>query len=151
MKRLITAIGGVTLALALSSAASAATRVGELRCHIHDGTGYVVGSAHKARCVFIGLSGRRERYWGAVKRVGLDVGYTRSAVVRWAVFAPSDLGARALVGDYAGASADVAAGIGGGANVLVGGNARTISLQPVSLKTEGGLALGAGAAVLELR
>jgi hypothetical protein len=35
--------------------------------------------------------------------------------------------------------------------VLVGGNARTISLQPVSFKTEGGLTLGAGAAVLELR
>jgi len=151
MKTLITAIGGVMLALGLTSAASAATRVGELRCHVHDGSGYVVGSSHKARCVFIGLSGHRERYWGHIKRVGLDVGYTRHAIVTWAVFAPSDLGPRALTGDYAGASADVAAGIGGGANVLVGGNGRTISLQPVSLKAETGLALGAGAAVLELR
>jgi hypothetical protein len=151
MKAFITAIGGVMLALGLTSAASAATRIGELHCRIHDGAGYVVGSAHKARCVFIGVSGYRERYWGAVKRVGIDLGYTRGAVVRWAVFAPSDLGPRALTGDYAGASADVAAGIGGGANVLVGGNGRTISLQPVSFKTEGGLALGVGAAVLELR
>ena len=151
MKTLITAIGGVMLAVGLTSAASAATRVGELRCRVQDGAGYVVGSAHKARCVFTSVGGHRERYWGAVKRVGLDVGYTRGAVVRWAVFAPSDLGPRALTGDYVGASADVAAGIGGGANVLVGGNDRTISLQPVSLKTEGGLALGVGASKLELR
>src|SRR6516162_3279268 len=119
MKAFITAIGGVILAVGLTSAAGAATRIGELRCRVHDGADYVVGSAHKARCVFIGLGGRRERYWGAVKRVGLDVGYTRGAVVTWAVFAPSDLGPRALIGDYVGASADVAAGIGGGANVLV--------------------------------
>jgi len=151
MKAFITAIGGVMLALGLTSTAGAATRVGELRCRVNDGSGYVVGSSHKARCVFISMSGHRERYWGAVKRVGLDVGYTRGAVVRWAVFAPSDLGPRALTGDYVGASADIAAGIGGGANVLVGGNDRTISLQPVSLKTEGGLALGVGASKLELR
>jgi hypothetical protein len=151
MKALITAIGGAVLALGLISAANAATRVGVLRCHVHGGASYVVGSSHKARCVFTSESGHSERYWGHVKRVGLDLGYTRGSVITWAVFAPSDLGRRALAGDYVGASADVAAGIGGGANVLVGGNSRTVSLQPLSLKTETGLALGAGAGVLELR
>jgi ABC-type cobalamin transport system permease subunit len=151
MKALITAVSGVALAFGLISSANAATRVGVLRCHVHGGASYVVGSAHKARCVFTSESGRRERYWGSLKRVGVDLGYTHGSVVTWAVFAPSDLGRRALVGDYAGASADVAAGVGGGANVLVGGNARTVSLQPLSLKTETGLALGAGAGLLELR
>jgi hypothetical protein len=151
MKALITAIGGVALAFGLISAANGATRVGVLRCHVHGGASYIVGSAHKARCVFTSESGRSERYWGRVKRVGLDLGYTHGAAVTWAVFAPSDLGRRALAGDYAGASADIAAGIGGGANVLVGGNAHTISLQPLSLQTETGLAVGAGASVLELR
>jgi hypothetical protein len=151
MKALIAAMGGAALALGLASSANAATRIGVLRCHVHGGASYIVGSAHKARCVFTSESGRSERYWGRVKRVGVDLGYTNGSVVTWAVFAPSDLGRRALAGDYAGASADVAAGVGGGANVLVGGNGHTISLQPVSLKTETGLALGAGGALLELR
>ncbi len=152
MKTIVTAILGALLALALTSAAGAATRAGVLRCHIHSGTGYVIGSAHGARCVFISeRTGRRERYWGRMKRVGLDIGYTRRAALVWAVFAPSELGERALAGDYVGASADIAAGIGGGANVLVGGNGGTISLQPLSLKRETGLAIGAGAGMLELR
>ncbi len=86
-----------------------------------------------------------------MRRVGLDVGYTGRAVIEWAVFAPSFLRRHALAGNYVGASADITAGIGGGANVLVGGNPYTISLQPVSLKTETGLAIGAGAGELELR
>jgi hypothetical protein len=110
-----------------------------------------VGSSHAAQCVFTSASGRREHYAGLIKRVGLDVGYTGRAVVTWAVFAPSMAGPQALAGDYAGASAGLSAGIGGGANVLVGGNAGAISLQPLSLKTERGFAIGAGAGMLELR
>jgi hypothetical protein len=151
MKSFLAAAGGLLLALGLTSSADASARVGILRCHVHHGVGFVVGSAHPARCVFTSDSGRRERYSAVVKRVGLDLGYTGKAVVTWAVFAPSAIHHRALIGDYVGASADVAAGIGGGANVLVGGNAATISLQPLSLKTEQGLAIGAGAGLLELR
>ncbi|MGA9547278.1 MAG: DUF992 domain-containing protein, partial [Rhodomicrobium sp.] len=40
----------------------------------------------------------------------------------WSVYAPTSLRHRALVGNYVGASADAAIGVGGGANVLVGGN-----------------------------
>jgi hypothetical protein len=151
MKAFVAAVGGALLALGLATAADAATRVGMLRCQVERGSGYLVGSSHGARCVFTSASGRREHYAGLMKRVGLDIGYTGRAVVTWAVFAPSMAGPHALAGDYAGASADLAAGYGGGANVLVGGNAGTISLQPLSLKTERGFAIGAGAGMLELR
>ncbi|MGO9544929.1 MAG: DUF992 domain-containing protein [Rhodomicrobium sp.] len=151
MKTFMTVAGGILLALGLTSAASAGVRVGQLRCHIHHGEGYVVGSVHKARCHFTSVDGHRERYWGSMKRIGLDLGYTRHAVLVWDVFAPTGLGPHALAGDYVGASADVSVGIGAGANVLVGGNGGTISLQPLSLKHETGVALGAGAGKLELR
>jgi len=151
MKAMIKIAGGILLALGLTSATSAATRVGELRCHIRGGASYIAGSTHAVRCHYIGLNGADERYWGSVKRIGVDLGYTRHAVLVWAVFAPSVLGPHALAGDYVGASADAAAGIGGGANVLVGGNGGTVSLQPVSVQRERGLALGAGVSLLELR
>lgn len=150
MKTLMTVIGGMLLALGLASAANATARVGVLRCHVHGGESYVVGSHHKLRCHYTGISGVHERYWGHVKRVGLDVGYTRHSVLVWDVFAASELGPRALSGVYVGASADVAAEYGGGANILVGGNGGTISLQPLSLSHEKGVALGVGAAELKL-
>jgi len=150
MKAIMTVVGGVLLALGLTSAASAGTRVGELGCQVHAGNAYIVGSSHRARCVFVSVTGHREHYKARVTRVGLDVGYTSNAEIVWAVFAPTDLGPHALSGAYVGASADATAGIGGGANVLVGGNASTISLQPVSLKSENGFAIGAGAAKLAL-
>jgi Protein of unknown function (DUF992) len=145
------AVSGLVFLLGLSSGSSAATRIGELRCNMQPGPGYVIGSVHLASCVFVSESGRRERYWGRIRRAGLDIGYTSRARLVWEVFAPSMLGPRALAGDYVGVSADAAIGTGGGANVLVGGNAGTISLQPLSLKRELGFALAAGAGVLELR
>ncbi len=111
MKALVAVAGGVLLALGLTSAASASARVGVLRCHVHHGIGYVIGSAHPARCVFTSDYGICERYTGVVKRLGLDLGYTHGAVVTWAVVAPSAIRHRALRGDYFGASADVSAGV----------------------------------------
>lgn len=151
MKSVSAAITAAALALGLASSADAATRVGVLRCYMDGGTGYVVGSSHEARCIFTGASGKRERYSGRISRVGLDVGYTGKSVIVWAVYAPSDYKHRALRGSYVGASADVAVGIGGGANVLIGGSDKTISLQPVSVKAETGIAVAAGAGNLELR
>jgi hypothetical protein len=151
MKTLVKIAGAALLALGVSSAADAAMRIGVLRCHVEGGEGYVVGSAHEARCIFTGEGGRHERYVGRMSRIGLDIGVKHRTVLVWAVFAPSAIHHHALAGEYVGASADVAAGIGGGANALIGGNGGTISLQPLSLQHETGVAAGAGAAKLELR
>jgi hypothetical protein len=152
MKTFWAVIAGMGLSLALGASAEAATRVGVLKCYVAGGPSFIVGSSHEARCVFKSdVSGRTEHYVARVRRVGIDVGYTGKALIVWAVYAPSVLHHHALAGSYVGASADVAASIGGGANVLVGGNDATVSLQPLSLKSESGWVVAAGAGDLELR
>jgi len=68
----------------------------------------------------------------------------------WAVFAPSSLGRGALAGTYVGASAEATVGAGLGANVLVGGSNRTISLQPLSVQAQTGLNIAAGVGEIDL-
>ncbi len=151
MKTLVTAVSALALALGLTASADAAVRAGVLHCYAAPKIGAIVGSFQVARCVFTSYNGHRERYAAHFERAGLDVGFTGRSETVWTVYAPTDLRHRALAGDYIGASADVAVGIGGGANVLVGGNNGTISLQPVSVKAETGLAVAAGAGRLQLR
>lgn len=70
----------------------------------------------------------------------------------WGVFAPTTgVAPGALAGQYVGVTGDVGFGIGGGANVLVGGAARTFVLQPLSL--QGSIAVDAvlGLSSLKLR
>jgi Protein of unknown function (DUF992) len=70
----------------------------------------------------------------------------------WAVFAPtSRLHHGTLRGNYVGASGNVALGVGLGANVLVGGFNRTISLQPLSVEGQIGINLALSVAQLSLR
>jgi hypothetical protein len=53
--------------------------------------------------------------------------------------------------DYVGASGNVAVGLGLGAQVLIGGSRRTITLQPLSVEGQIGLNLALGVARLTLR
>ena len=67
--------------------------------------------------------------------VGINIGISAGGVLGWAVFAPTTgLPAGALAGEYVGASGDLGIGLGAGANVLIGGSARTVALQPISLE-----------------
>ena len=70
----------------------------------------------------------------------------------WIVFADT-IGRRAgaLAGDYVGISADASVAVGLGANVLVGGSDRTISLQPLSVQGQTGINVAAGVTELTLR
>ena len=70
----------------------------------------------------------------------------------WAVFAPTSRVYRStLVGNYVGASGNAALGVGLGANVLIGGSHRTISLQPLSVEGQFGVNLALGVSRLTLR
>jgi hypothetical protein len=131
----------------------AGVRIGTLSCHEAGGWGFVFGSSHKVRCVFSGNGGHREdRYEGSISKFGVDVGYQQSAVIVWAVFAPTDhLGRGDLSGNYGGATANAAVGVGAGANVLVGGFHKSVDLQPVSITGETGLNVAAGVGELTLR
>jgi len=139
-----------TLSLGTAGALERA-QVGELRCDISGGVGLVLGSQKEVSCTFMPAArGRAEHYIGKLTRLGLDVGISHGAVMVWGVWAPTDRPAGALAGGYGGATADASVGRGVGANVLVGGNDRTVELQPVSVEGDTGLNLAAGVAGLEL-
>jgi uncharacterized protein DUF992 len=148
------AIAAITAALALPDTALAQaqrTKVGTLDCDISAGIGMIVASQKGVRCIFTpSAGGKREVYQGAVTKYGLDIGATGGGRMIWAVFAPTSKVRGALAGEYAGASAEATVGAGAGANVLVGGSNRTITLQPVSVQGQVGLNLAVGVAGLNL-
>jgi len=113
----------------------------------------VLGSRQDMRCVFVVSStGRQYIYTGTIRRLGVDLGVTRGGTLFWAVFARnSQIGQGTLRGSYVGASGNVAVGLGLGAQVLIGGSRRTITLQPLSVEGQIGLNLALGVANLRLR
>jgi len=150
MNRKIYAAGGAAAVAALlalaNPAAAAGVKVGVLSCHVSSGWGFIFGSSKDLHCNF-SPSGRGygERYVGSVSKFGVDVGYTSGGILVWDVIAPTTTIKRgALAGAYAGVTGSATVGIGAGANVLVGGFNRSITLQPVSIEGNTGLNVAAG-------
>lgn len=143
--------GGLALASqAQAGDDSSAVKVGMLSCHEASGWGFVFGSSHDVRCTFT-EGDRTEYYQGSISKFGVDVGYQQSGVILWEVFAPtSHTGRGALDGHYGGLTAGAAVGVGAGANALIGGSERSISLQPVSIQGMTGLNVAAGVGEMTL-
>jgi hypothetical protein len=146
----------LTLAAALGLCAAPAfadeLKVGRLQCEVSAGLGMIVTSAKEMECRFLPARGRPERYHGVIRKFGLDLGGTDRGVLVWDVFAPVAGRLRhALAGDYTGLGASATFGVGLGANGLLGGSNRQISLQPISVQTQTGLNIAAGVAQMELR
>lgn len=132
-------------------AEAAGVKVGVLTCRVESGWGFVFGSSKDMRCTYKG-SGRNEHYMGTINKYGVDIGYTESSVIIWGVVAPtSDLKPGALEGDYAGVSAQASVGVGAGANALLGGFDKSITLQPLSIEGEKGVNLAAGIGAVSLK
>jgi hypothetical protein len=128
------------------------TKVGTLTCDISGGVGLIIASKKDVTCMFTpSQPGPREVYIGSISKFGLDVGATAGGEMIWAVYAPTNRRFGALVGHYGGASAEATVGAGAGANVLIGGSNRTVSLQPVSVQGQAGLNVAVGVAGLDLR
>ena len=143
------------LAVSATAAPRAGVQLGVLECAIGGGTGYIIGSKKDLRCTFkpSGSKFAPENYFGVVRKVGIDVGSTGTALMQWLVLAPSSniYAPGALAGDYIGASAEVTAAVGAGANLLVGGPNGSFTLQPLSLQTQTGLNLAVGVTSFQLR
>jgi hypothetical protein len=158
MRRSLSTFAAVAVAAAIAMPTSAVaqgrdrTKVGTLTCDISGGVGLIIASKKDVTCMFTpSQPGPREVYVGSIRKFGLDVGATSGGEMIWAVFAPSNKRFGALAGNYGGASAEATVGAGLGANVLVGGSNRTVTLQPVSVQGQSGLNLAVGVAGLELR
>src|SRR5262245_5873406 len=143
---------GILLSTGHSALAQGNTaRQGMLTCRTSPSVGLIVGSTQRLACQFRASNGWTQNYAGRINRVGLDVGITAGGVMAWAVLGSSSaLKPGALTGRFVGASGDISAGVGAGANILVGGTAQGISLQPLSLEGQVGLNLALGVAGLTL-
>jgi uncharacterized protein DUF992 len=154
LRSILLPIAAATMAFAMVGPAAAAVKVGVLHCTVSPSIGFLIGGHQKLRCHFTPQYPGQPAgdYVGAINTVGLDIGVTAGGVLAWAVFAPTEGPfAGALAGIYYGASADIAVGLGLGANVLVGGSGRTIALQPLSVEGEVAMDVTLGMSGLELR
>jgi hypothetical protein len=131
--------------------AGSGVNVGSLNCRVAGGSGFIFGSTKSLSCLFTRHDGTAERYHGEVKKYGVDLGFTDGAYMIWLVFAPGQVKKGALAGNYAGATADVAVGLGLGANVLIGGSNDQIALQPASVEGVQGLNVAAGFGQISLK
>ncbi len=153
LNRYVTAALFISLMLAAAPAHAQGNsiRQGVLTCRTSASVGLIVGSRQRLRCQFKSDRGRTQNYVGAINRLGLDLGVTAGGVMVWAVLASTpDIAPGALTGRFVGASGDVSAGVGVGANVLVGGTRRSVSLQPLSLEGQVGVNLALGVAAMTL-
>jgi hypothetical protein len=131
--------------------AQSRTRAGVLTCNVAGGVGLILGSQKATSCVFDPRRGPNERYTGVIRKFGLDIGATQRGVITWAVLSEGNLARGSLAGSYVGATAEATVGAGLGANILVGGNNRTVALQPLSVSGQTGLNFAVGVGDLELR
>jgi Protein of unknown function (DUF992) len=127
-------------------------QVGVLECRGGASVGFIVGSVTNLGCVLRAEGMPEDRYIATIRKVGLDLGITQESALAWGVFAPvARLGPGGLSGDYVGAQGSATLGVGVGGNVLVGGSANSIALQPLSVQGQVGVSIAAGLESLELR
>src|SRR5262245_33570749 len=130
------------------------TAAGALTCSGKDSVAFIVGSKQTLACTFEPTgTGPKQSYSATITTIGLDVGVKGESTMVWTVlFASPKLPDGALTGKFVGVSADASIGVGGGANVLLGGSNKAIALQPLSVQSHTGLnlALGVSEMTLEL-
>jgi hypothetical protein len=149
-------LAGAAITMLVTSLAGAnaqeRVRVGVLECRGGASVGFIVGSVTNLGCVLRADGLPEDRYIATVRKVGLDLGITQESALAWGVYAPvSRLGPGDLAGNYAGAQGSATLGVGVGGNVLVGGSANSIALQPLSVQGQVGVSIAAGLESLELR
>jgi hypothetical protein len=144
-------LGAALLASAAAAPCAAAVRSGLLDCNVSPGIGFIITSSRALACVYHPRHGRPERYVGTIRQFGLAIGITGPSRFVWGVVTAAPRGAPyPLAGEYAGVGAAATVGAGLSANALIGGNARSVTLQPVSVGVQTGLALSAGVGALLL-
>ncbi|MGE0628768.1 MAG: DUF992 domain-containing protein [Hyphomicrobiaceae bacterium] len=139
--------------LASPALAQGQAAVGQLTCTGKGGTGLIIVSQKSFECRFKPTGkGRTQAYTATVTNIGIDLGATGPSVLVWTVLASTAaIRPGFLSGDYGGVGADASVGVGGGANLLVGGSNKTVSLQPLSGQSQTGLNVAAGIKGLTLR
>jgi hypothetical protein len=146
----VAALGGLAAMFMWQAAEAQTPPSGQLKCHVDGGMSFIVGSSRQVDCIYTPSSGGvPEPYQGSINKIGIDIGWEKGGTLLWAALSPGlTKGPGALSGNYIGATAEVAAGVGAGANALVGGN--KVVLNPISVTGDVGINLAAGIADLDL-
>src|SRR4051794_16470931 len=156
MRQSVKLAGAALLALAMGAPVQAQRPVwdqsGTLNCDVSGGIGFVVGSQREVNCLFTpSYPAPPEQYVGTITKFGLDIGFTTGGQLVWSVLQSTTRRRGVLAGSYAGAAAEATVGAGLGANMLVGGNDRSVALQPLSVQGQVGLNVAAGIAEIALQ
>ena len=153
----IAAVFGTIVAVipAQVSAEAGGVKVGTLACEMSgEKTSLFITSRTPLTCTFSNGVGT-EKYEGETGiAFGVDMQWEENKELVFAIVAlTSDyrIGSYALEGTYVGAKGSAAVGIGIGANVLIGGGEKSISLQPVSLERSTGFGAALGVGYLSLK
>lgn len=141
---------------ALATVAAADTKLGGLTCDTIEGTGLnlIFHSSSDVRCTFKDDAGSEQWYMGETgMAIGLDLKWNKAQTIYLGVlsstqeFAPEG---DFLTGGYGGVKAEASVGAGVGVQVLMGGSADTIALQP-AVETSEGAGVAAGLGYLNLK
>jgi hypothetical protein len=145
---------GILAGLASPAFAQApGVKVGMLGCVLSPTIGIFVGSLQTISCTFTPDGPYQpEAYVGTFGTLGLDIGVVAVGGLAWQVYNQSNGPLiNSLAGTYVGGSGEIGVGVGVGANVLFGGSAKQVALQPVSLEGEVALNLELGVSTLILK
>jgi hypothetical protein len=152
--RIAMVLGALAIAWISPAAAQApqGTAAGVLSCKLAPSIGLIIGSQQRMACRFVPNGAYPpEAYLGVMNSIGLDIGITAGGAMAWGVITPNAGPMQGkLAGKYVGASGAIGLGVGVGANVLVGGSNRSISLQPLSVEGTVGINLSLGVSGLTL-
>lgn len=146
MKPIVTLLAAGAALTTLASGAYAKADIGVLTCKLTDAKNVVVYTKEEFACEFKPNGGGEvQKYTGVFKELGVNLSVSPGVTLVWGVLSPSkNPGAPgSLAGHYYGGTASVELGVGGAANVLVGGGKDSFTLQPISVS---GI-VGAGAAL----
>ena len=115
--------------------------VGQLMCSSPSNASFVIMSMRSYDCTFTpSAGGPAQHYKADISRVGAQIGMSSDVTMGWTVFSvTTHVAPGELAGGYGGVSAGATVGVGGSANVLLGGVNYSFALQPVSLQGQKGL------------
>ncbi|HUF57431.1 MAG TPA: DUF992 domain-containing protein [Thermohalobaculum sp.] len=125
---------------AMASDDAARIELGTLTCELAAVTNVIVYAEESFDCVLETNEGEMIAYEGNIEKIGANLQIKTAQTLKWIVLSsvsmdePEDLS-----GSYFGASAQASLGVGGGANVLVGGSGDNFTLQPISVTGQEGL------------
>jgi hypothetical protein len=150
---LIGALVGTFPDVAKAQDPNATIRTGTLTCEGQPDLGLIVGSIEKLTCKYTPTAGAPvTQYAGTIGRIGLDLGLRGPSVLIWGVLATStQIPGEALLGEFFGVAADASLGFGAGAQILVGGTAQSLVLQPLSVQGQMGINIAISVASLTLK